>query len=73
MIISKEASGKADEIVKEGRVFKPLYKDLLDNMPQDLVQEMARRRLQEIDSGLGQKENKGAALGLEKNHESIRN
>jgi hypothetical protein len=24
------------------------YKDLLDNMPQDLVQEMARRRLEEM-------------------------
>ena len=58
---------------KKGGCLNLFNKDLLDNMPQDLVQEMARRRLQEIDSGLGQKENKGAALGLEKNHESIRN
>ena len=40
------------EIVIEGRVFKPVYKHLLDNMPQDLVQEMARRRLKELDEAL---------------------
>ena len=38
-----------NEIVKDGRVFKPVYKDLLDNMPNDLVREMARRRLEELD------------------------
>jgi len=29
---------------QDGRMFRPLYKHLLDNMPRDLVQEMARRR-----------------------------
>jgi hypothetical protein len=44
-----------DEIVKDGRVFKPVYKHLLDNMPRDLVQEMARRRLEELESGKAEK------------------
>jgi hypothetical protein len=42
---SKKSSG---EIVVGGRTFVPVYKDLLDAMPRDLVQEMARRRLAEI-------------------------
>jgi hypothetical protein len=45
----------AGEIVKDGRVFKPVYKHLLDNMPRDLVQEMARRRLEELESGKAEK------------------
>jgi hypothetical protein len=44
-----------DEIVKDGRVFKPVYKHLLDNMPRDLVREMARRRLDELESGKAEK------------------
>jgi hypothetical protein len=46
MRTSKKSSG---EIVRNGRVFIPVYKDLLDAMPRDLVQEMARRRLAEIE------------------------
>ncbi|MDR0513400.1 MAG: hypothetical protein LBG93_09960 [Treponema sp.] len=38
------------EYVKDGRVFRPVYKHLLDSMPKDLVQEMARRRLAELDA-----------------------
>jgi cell pole-organizing protein PopZ len=38
-----------DEIVtKSGRKFRPYYKDLLDNMPPDLVKELARRELEKI-------------------------
>jgi hypothetical protein len=51
MRISEQTLDKTDEIVKDGRVFKPVYKRLLDNMPRDLVQEMARRRLEELESG----------------------
>jgi hypothetical protein len=51
MRISEQTSDKTDEIVKDGRVFKPVYKRLLDNIPRDLVQEMARRRLEELESG----------------------
>jgi hypothetical protein len=36
-------------------VFKPVYKHLLDNMPRDLVQEMACRRLDELESGKAEK------------------
>jgi hypothetical protein len=50
MRISEQTSDKTDEIVKDGRVFKPVYQRLLDNMPRDLVQEMARRRLEELES-----------------------
>ena len=38
------------EYVKDGRVFKPLHKNLLDRMPKDLVQEMARRKLAELEA-----------------------
>ena len=38
-----------DEIVTEsGRVFRPGNKELLENIPSDIVQEMAKRRLKEI-------------------------
>jgi len=39
-----------DEIVtKSGRVFRPGNKELLQNIPPDIVQEMAKRRLEEIN------------------------
>jgi hypothetical protein len=38
------------EIVKNGRVFRPVYQDLLNNMPKDIVQELAQRRLAEIEA-----------------------
>jgi len=38
-----------DEIVtKSGRVFRPGNKELLENIPADIVQEMAKRKLEEI-------------------------
>ena len=38
-----------DEIVTEsGRVFRPGNKGLLENIPSDIVQEMAKRKLEEI-------------------------
>ena len=38
-----------DEIVTEsGRVFRPGNKELLANIPPDIVQEMARRKWEEI-------------------------
>jgi hypothetical protein len=55
MKMSEQTLDKAGEIpdviVKDGRVFRPVYKRLLDNMPRDLVQEMARRRLEELEAG----------------------
>jgi hypothetical protein len=55
MSISEQPLDRTDEIVKDGRVFKPVYKHLLDNMPRDLVQEMARCRLHELESGKAEK------------------
>ena len=58
MTTSEKRSDDLDdtgEIIKDGRVFRPVYKHLLDNMPRDLVQEMARRRLAELDAMLEQK------------------
>jgi activator of HSP90 ATPase len=40
-----------DEIVtKSGRVFKSYHKDLLKNIPAEIVEEMARRELEKIES-----------------------
>ncbi|MDR3300934.1 MAG: hypothetical protein LBT01_00195 [Spirochaetaceae bacterium] len=40
-----------DEIVtKSGRVFKPYHRDLLDNIPAEIVDEMARRELEKIEA-----------------------
>ena len=39
-----------DEIVtKSGRVFHPGNKELLENIPADIVQEMAKRKWEEIE------------------------
>jgi len=39
-----------DEIVtKSGRVFRPGNKELLENIPSDIVQEMAKRKWEEIE------------------------
>jgi hypothetical protein len=38
-----------DEIITEsGRVFRPGNKELLENIPSDLVQEIAKRKWEEI-------------------------
>ena len=52
MNVTLEKSAAADDkvIVSEsGKKYRRLHQNLLDNMPQDLVQEMARRRLQDFE------------------------
>jgi hypothetical protein len=40
-----------DEIItKSGRVFKPYHKDLLENIPAEIVEDMARRELEKIET-----------------------
>jgi hypothetical protein len=40
-----------DEIVtKSGRVFRPYHRDLLANIPAEIVKEMARRELEKIEA-----------------------
>jgi hypothetical protein len=36
-------------VTKSGRKFRPYHQRLLDNMPPDLVKEMARRELEKIE------------------------
>jgi len=50
----KTSETASAEIVKNGRVFKPVYGDLLNNMPRDIVQELAKRRLAEIEAAKAQ-------------------
>ena len=39
-----------DEILTEsGRVFRPAHKDLLESLPPDMVQELAQRRMKDIE------------------------
>jgi len=46
-----------DEIVtKSGRVFRPGNKELLENIPSDIVQEMAKRKWEEIKRSQENKE-----------------
>ena len=46
-----------DEIVtKSGRVFRPGNKELLENIPADIVQEMAKRKWEEIKRSQENKE-----------------
>jgi hypothetical protein len=50
MMKTSEDTLVKDEIVTEsGRVFRPGNKELLDHIPSDIVQEMAKRRLEEIN------------------------
>ena len=35
-------------ITKSGRVFYPYHQEMLDNLPEDIVQELARRELEKI-------------------------
>jgi len=49
MMKTSEDTLAKDEIVTEsGRVFRPGNKELLDNIPSDIVQEMAKRKWEEI-------------------------
>jgi hypothetical protein len=36
-------------ITKSGRKFRPYHQNLLDNLPPDLVKEMAKRELEKIE------------------------
>ena len=39
-----------DEIVTEsGRVFHTAHKDILESLPPDMIQELARRRMKDIE------------------------
>jgi hypothetical protein len=46
-----ELDNTTDEILttRSGRIFRPYHKDLLHNIPPDIVKEMARRRLEQIE------------------------
>ncbi|GHU68648.1 hypothetical protein FACS189447_11060 [Spirochaetia bacterium] len=49
--LKKSSAADEDEKVimsGSGKKYRRLYQDLLDNMPQDIVKEMARRRLEDI-------------------------
>jgi len=49
-ILSLEDTLVKDEIItKSGRVFRPGNKELLENIPADIVQEMAKRKWEEIE------------------------
>jgi hypothetical protein len=43
-------------VSKSGKKFRSYHQELLDNMPPDLVKEMARRRLEEIAEAEKKKE-----------------
>jgi hypothetical protein len=43
---------------KNGRKFRPYYKNILDNMPSDLVKEMAKRELDKIEKSEKEKSQK---------------
>jgi hypothetical protein len=48
---ASETTLERDEIVTEsGRVFRRHNQEFLDNLPPDIVQEMARRRLEETQA-----------------------
>ncbi|WP_461257841.1 hypothetical protein [Treponema sp. R80B11-R83G3] len=40
---------KGSIIMESGKVFQPHYKELLDTMPQDIVKELAKRKLEELE------------------------
>jgi hypothetical protein len=48
MKISEDTLAKDEIVMESGRVFRPGNRELLKNIPCDIVQEMAKRRLEEI-------------------------
>jgi hypothetical protein len=48
MIDNVVYNGQKVIVSKSGRKFRPYHKNLLDNMPPDLVKEMAKRELEKI-------------------------
>ena len=49
MKISEDTLVRDEVVTESGRVFRPGNKDLLEKIPNDIVQEMAKRRLEEIN------------------------
>jgi len=49
MKTSEDTLVKDEIVTKSGRVFRPGNKELLENIPNDIVQEMAKRRWEEIE------------------------
>jgi hypothetical protein len=50
MMNTSEVTQALDEITSEsGRVFRPAHKELLESLPPDMVQELARRRMKDIE------------------------
>jgi hypothetical protein len=50
MKTSEDTLAKDEIITESGRVFRPGNKEFLDTLPPDIVQEMARRRLKEMQA-----------------------
>ena len=48
MKISEDTLVKDEIVTESGRVFRPGNKELLGNIPADIVQEMAKRKWEEI-------------------------
>ena len=48
-VIYKDTLVKDEIVTKSGRVFRPGNKELLENIPADIVQEMAKRKWEEIE------------------------
>jgi len=49
MKTSEDTLVKDEIVTKSGRVFRPGNKELLENIPTDIVQEMAKRKWEEIE------------------------
>jgi len=49
MTITRGRIMKDEIVTKSGRVFRPGNKEFLENIPADIVQEMAKRKWQEIE------------------------
>jgi len=49
MKTSEDTLVKDEIVTKSGRVFRPGNKELLENIPADIVQEMAKRKWEEIE------------------------
>ena len=48
MKLSEDTLVKDKIVTKSGRIFRPGNKEFLENIPSDLVQEMAKRKFEEI-------------------------
>ncbi|MDR2491686.1 MAG: hypothetical protein LBD20_09835 [Spirochaetaceae bacterium] len=57
METSEKLLDRQGEFTIDGHVFRPVYKHVLDNMPRDLVQKMACRRLAELEAHNAEQKN----------------